>query len=81
MDQHGTSWSYLKQMDGLMEQPLLHGRSQVQLKDKARNMKADFLKSGMPLPECFMPVTLSKKILDDLRARGVIVPDQNEEEE
>ncbi|KAI4156664.1 MAG: hypothetical protein LQ340_000110 [Diploschistes diacapsis] len=38
---HGVSWAYLKTMD---EQNILSLRDQVGLKDKARNMKFDFLK-------------------------------------
>ena len=37
---YGTSWSKIERS----EDPLLQGRDQVALKDKARNMKMDFLK-------------------------------------
>lgn len=40
--EYGTSWTFLKQRD---EQERLKRRDQVALKDKARNMKFDFLKS------------------------------------
>ena len=39
---YGTSWSTLKDHDGI--DGILKGRDQVALKDKARNMKFDFLK-------------------------------------
>ena len=45
IDEHGTSWKELKLRD--QEQPergVLMNRDQVALKDKARNMKFDFLK-------------------------------------
>ena len=37
---YGTSWAYLKKMDGT---ECLKGRDQVALKDRARNLKMDFL--------------------------------------
>ena len=40
--EYGTSWAFLKQRD---EREKLKRRDQVALKDKARNMKFDFLKS------------------------------------
>lgn len=40
---HGTSWSSLKEIDAESDKELL-SRDQVALKDKARNMKVDFLK-------------------------------------
>lgn len=42
IEEHGISWAFLKQQDGLDK---LERRDQVALKDKARNMKFDFLKS------------------------------------
>ncbi|KAL8721185.1 MAG: hypothetical protein Q9225_002071 [Loekoesia sp. 1 TL-2023] len=45
IDQHGLSWTRLKSMDKVHENgPLLGTRDQVALKDKARNIKFDFLK-------------------------------------
>ena len=43
MMEHGTSWKELKQIDALNGEVLI-SRDQVSLKDKARNMKVDFLK-------------------------------------
>lgn len=43
IEEHGTSWRLLKQID-LENNYLLKDRDQVALKDKARNMKLDFLK-------------------------------------
>lgn len=42
IEEHGVSWAFLKQKDELEK---LERRDQVALKDKARNMKFDFLKS------------------------------------
>ena len=43
IEEHGTSWRLLKEIDD-NNQGILRGRDQVALKDKARNMKLDFLK-------------------------------------
>ena len=43
IEEHGTSWRLLKQID-LENGHILKDRDQVALKDKARNMKLDFLK-------------------------------------
>jgi hypothetical protein len=45
IEDYGASWAYLLQMDGEHPQgAVLQQRDQVSLKDKARNMKMDFLK-------------------------------------
>lgn len=55
----GSSWSKILDMYGpggkISED--LKNRTQVQLKDKARNWKLQFLKSGKPLPSYLMKVT------------------------
>ncbi|KAL9009190.1 MAG: hypothetical protein Q9173_005757, partial [Seirophora scorigena] len=72
---HGTSWSYLKVMDdNHPEGKLLHERDQVALKDKARNMKADYLKSDVPLPLNFRAIPLSKALVQRLNAVGIRLP-------
>jgi len=43
IEEHGTSWRLLKEIDD-NGHSILRGRDQVALKDKARNMKLDFLK-------------------------------------
>ncbi|KAL8796780.1 MAG: hypothetical protein Q9195_000863 [Heterodermia aff. obscurata] len=43
IEEHGTSWRLLKQIDAENDY-ILKDRDQVALKDKARNMKLDFLK-------------------------------------
>jgi hypothetical protein len=45
-DDYGTSWAKIEKL----HDPLLEGRGQVALKDKARNIKVDFLKCVVPLP-------------------------------
>ncbi|SLM39128.1 myb-like dna-binding, partial [Lasallia pustulata] len=44
IERNGTSWSALLIIDKTMKPPLLQDRGQVGLKDKARNIKIDFLK-------------------------------------
>jgi hypothetical protein len=44
IEEHGTSWAYLKKIDAESGKNFLVGRDQVALKDKARNMKFDYLK-------------------------------------
>lgn len=55
----GSSWSKILDMYGpggkISEN--LKNRTQVQLKDKARNWKLQYLKSGKPLPSYLMKVT------------------------
>ena len=41
IENHGTSWTRIKQMD---TENILEHRNQVALKDKARNMKVDYIK-------------------------------------
>lgn len=43
IEEHGTSWKLLKELDQA-DRSILASRDQVALKDKARNMKIDFLK-------------------------------------
>lgn len=79
MKSYGTSWAKIKQADSRMAVPQLMDRSQVQLKDKARNMKLDFLKAEQPLPDFIENVTISKGHKEQLRARGLGVPGEDEE--
>ncbi|CUS20447.1 LAQU0S01e06788g1_1 [Lachancea quebecensis] len=56
---HGPAWSKILELHGaggsLSES--LKNRTQVQLKDKARNWKMYFLKGGLPVPEYLSKVT------------------------
>ncbi|ETS84874.1 hypothetical protein PFICI_02899 [Pestalotiopsis fici W106-1] len=45
-------------------------RSQQQIRDKARNLKVDFLKADAPLPRGFDGVVLGKKEIDAVQALG-----------
>ncbi|KIW08006.1 uncharacterized protein PV09_00952 [Verruconis gallopava] len=59
--EHGISWAYLKSLDQEGDN-LFDGRDQVALKDKARNMKIQFLLNGLnPLPRNWELVPLDKK--------------------
>lgn len=57
MARHGTAWAEIKRQDELCPRqdggPMLTKRSQVNLKDKARNLKEKFLREGLPLPAGF----------------------------
>ncbi|KAE8374436.1 hypothetical protein BDV26DRAFT_300244 [Aspergillus bertholletiae] len=52
----------------------IEGRSQVQLKDRARNIKIRFLKDRKPLPSNFEHVTMKEKDRAMLAAKGINVP-------
>ncbi|KIX95824.1 uncharacterized protein Z520_08532 [Fonsecaea multimorphosa CBS 102226] len=70
---HETSWAMIlkedrKHKDG----PMLQRRTQVQLKDKARNLKLDFLKARAPLPPGFEKVGgIGEKKIAELKALGI----------
>ena len=69
----GASYSRILQADRSTEDPQLQRRSQVQLKDKARNMKFAFMRSGTKLPTGFAPVTLGKRMVAQLVEMGVVL--------
>lgn len=81
MEEYGTSWAKIKEADSNFAVPLLGNRSQVQLKDKARNMKLDFLKAEQPLPDYFDGVTISKSHKEQLRRMNIGLPRDTLEEE
>ncbi|CUS13084.1 unnamed protein product [Tuber aestivum] len=54
----------------------LEGRDNVQLKDKARNIKVDMIKAKIALPECFRRVSIKKTDMEILAKMG-IYPDEN----
>jgi len=80
MENYGTSWARIKQADERMDEPLLGERSQVQCKDKARNMKLDFLKAEVPVPGFLEGVTISKAHREMLRGRGIGMPGEEGDE-
>ncbi|KAJ5114784.1 hypothetical protein NUU61_000543 [Penicillium alfredii] len=57
IESHGTKWAQIKREDELCPPsdggPKLHYRTQVNLKDRARNLKIKFLREGLPLPANF----------------------------
>lgn len=81
MGKHGCGWAAIKKADDRMVDPQLLDRSQVQLKDKARNIKMDFLKAEQPLPECLSIVTISKSHKQMLKAMNIAYPGEEFEEE
>ncbi|SCV03221.1 LAMI_0H06414g1_1 [Lachancea mirantina] len=56
---HGPAWSKILEQHGAggSISEALRNRTQVQLKDKARNWKMYFLKSGLPVPDYLSKVT------------------------
>ncbi|KAJ9238500.1 hypothetical protein DTO169E5_4700 [Paecilomyces variotii] len=71
IENYGVSWATLKRKDDVMEDgPKLEDRDQVQLKDRARNIKIEYIRNGYELPRNFDKVTLKKTDIDRLRAIG-----------
>ncbi|GAD92322.1 Myb-like DNA-binding protein, putative [Paecilomyces variotii No. 5] len=71
IENYGVSWAALKRKDDLMEDgPKLEDRDQVQLKDRARNIKIEYIRNGYELPRNFDKVGLKKADIDRLRAIG-----------
>ncbi|RMJ27042.1 hypothetical protein PHISP_02112 [Aspergillus sp. HF37] len=70
MEKHGTSWSQIKAADNARPEAsggnMFKGRDQMQLKDRARNLKFKRIREGEPLPAVFVRVTLGKKQRDQL---------------
>ncbi|KAJ5111076.1 hypothetical protein N7532_001611 [Penicillium argentinense] len=57
----GPRWADIKRIDAVCPRsdggPLLTHRTQVQLKDKARNIKKKYIREGRPLPKNFDQIT------------------------
>ncbi|KIV80455.1 hypothetical protein PV11_07953 [Exophiala sideris] len=51
--------------------PLLQSRTQVQLKDKARNIKMNFLKARQRLPKNFEHVSIGGRLVAQLKEQGI----------
>lgn len=68
----GTQWSVILELfgQGGRINELLKNRTQVQLKDKARNWKMFFLKSGLPVPAYLQKVTGDLERDDKVRAKN-----------
>lgn len=75
MEKFGPVWAKIKEADSESRRPKLENRTQVQLKDKARNMKLDYLKAEQPLPWFLESVTISQRHKEDLRKRGIAIPE------
>lgn len=65
----GNAYAPLKS-DDARHQNILADRSAEDLRHKARNMKFDYLKAGIQLPEGFENVLLDRKFQDKLAAMG-----------
>lgn len=70
IEEIGCSWTRIKKLDEERDQILVL-RDQVGLKDKARNMKFDYLKAGVQLPDNFEHVALNARQKAKLRELGV----------
>lgn len=79
MKQYGTSWAKIKEADENMSRSALGARSQVNLKDKARNMKLEYLRAEQELPEFLLNVTIKKADKEELCRRGIAVPQEEVE--
>ncbi|KAL8826974.1 MAG: hypothetical protein Q9170_007201 [Blastenia crenularia] len=72
IDEHGISWSRLKEMDRMHEDgSLFDTRDQVALKDKARNIKFDYLKAGITMPRNFAAIPINKLQIQKLAGMGI----------
>ncbi|KAI9675036.1 MAG: hypothetical protein M1817_001442 [Caeruleum heppii] len=67
IQEQGTSWTMIEKL----KDPLLEGRGQVALKDKARNIKMDILKTSQDLPQHFENVRLNRLQIETLRGLGI----------
>jgi hypothetical protein len=70
--EYGPSWAVIRDL----AIPGLEGRDNVQLKDKARNIKVDIIKAKIPLPLCFRRVSIKKADMEILAKMG-IYPDED----
>ncbi|KAI9736165.1 MAG: hypothetical protein M1834_001050 [Cirrosporium novae-zelandiae] len=66
----GTSWSAIEGHDNTHKRVLI-GRNQGSLKDKARNIKMDFLKARIPLPKNFNLVVITGPMIAQLENMGL----------
>ncbi|KAL8883241.1 MAG: hypothetical protein Q9192_007326, partial [Flavoplaca navasiana] len=72
IEEHGLSWSLLKKLDHLHKDgAVLQDRDQGALKDKARNIKLDYLKVSRWLPRQFCDVPLNANMVSKLASLGI----------
>ncbi|KEF58653.1 uncharacterized protein A1O9_06579, partial [Exophiala aquamarina CBS 119918] len=68
----GTKWARILHEDAIHEDgPLLQNRSQVALKDKARNIKILYLKTRRRLPPGFESVSIGQRQINELKDLGI----------
>lgn len=67
----GCAWARIKEEDEESSDPILIGRDQVALKDKARNIKMDYLKACTRLPAGFSNVSIKQSDMDKLTDLGI----------
>ncbi|KAL8863508.1 MAG: hypothetical protein Q9178_000189 [Gyalolechia marmorata] len=72
IEDFGLSWSFLRDQDNRHKDgPALMERDQVALKDKARNMKMDYLKASSYLPKNFRGIPINAAMIDKLMSMGI----------
>lgn len=71
--EHGTSWKLLKEKDNSKDH-VLEARDQVALKDKARNMKMDYLKYVSRLSVFFSKLTIHSERVGSCQGTSNALP-------
>lgn len=74
IEDYGCKWSEIKKIDDSTEDNILAQWTQVDLKDKAINIRVDLLKSRTPEPANFAYISLRQRDKDKLEAMGIDVP-------
>jgi hypothetical protein len=78
IEEIGTSWAMIQKTDQARG-AILQGRDQVALKDKARNLKFEYMKANAAVPKNFDGVSLSKAMRDKLAAwSGAVAQPQSQ---
>ncbi|KAI9879188.1 MAG: hypothetical protein M1830_009263 [Pleopsidium flavum] len=73
--EYGTSYAFIIKKLTEDGNDVLQGRDQIAMKDKARNIKTDYLKAGKELPHNFDKIPLNKALKDKLSAIGITYND------
>ncbi|EFW13349.1 conserved hypothetical protein [Coccidioides posadasii str. Silveira] len=68
-ERHGNNWALIKELDKEMPEPRLWNRTQVDLKDRMRNVKIGLMRRGDPVPDDYCQIRLSDRHLKSI-ARG-----------
>ncbi|KAL1959653.1 hypothetical protein VTO42DRAFT_1688 [Malbranchea cinnamomea] len=74
---YGPKWSKIKEKDAAQPEPKLGRRSQVNLKDKARNLAFDYYKRKQELPKNFHLVPLTTEQKKQLQDMGIKVRERH----